>query len=50
MSLAAIASLFVFIAIVAVVAISGVVFKLARGDRTAGKEYREATPEEPEEY
>ena len=29
---------------------SGVVFKLARGDRTAGKEFHEATPEEPEEY
>ena len=36
--------------LLALALLSGVVFKLARGDRTAGKEYREATPEEPEEY
>ncbi|GMM93366.1 alanine/glycine:cation symporter family protein [Qipengyuania sp. MTN3-11] len=30
--------------------LSGVVFALARGNRTAGRTYTEATPEEPEEY
>ena len=36
--------------LLALALLSGVVFKLARGDRTAGKEFYEATPEEPEEY
>ena len=36
--------------LLALALLSGVVFKLARGDRTAGKEFHEATPEEPEEY
>ena len=30
--------------------LSGVVFKLARGDRKAGKDHLADTPEEPEEY
>ncbi|MAS85492.1 MAG: sodium:alanine symporter family protein [Erythrobacteraceae bacterium] len=30
--------------------LSGVVFALARGDRTAGKDFHADTPEEPEEY
>ncbi|MFU7529266.1 alanine/glycine:cation symporter family protein [Qipengyuania sp. ASV99] len=36
--------------LLALVLLSGVVFKLAQGDRTAGKDFREDTPEEPEEY
>ncbi|GGA00207.1 sodium:alanine symporter [Blastomonas marina] len=36
--------------ILAIALLSGVVFALSRGDRTAGKEYHEETPEEPEEY
>ncbi|SMQ63974.1 alanine or glycine:cation symporter, AGCS family [Altererythrobacter xiamenensis] len=36
--------------IVALVMLSGVVFALARGDRTAGKDFHADTPEEPEEY
>ena len=34
--------------LLALALLSGVVFKLARGDRTAGKEFHEATREEPE--
>jgi AGCS family alanine or glycine:cation symporter len=30
--------------------LSGVVFALARGDKTAGKDFHADTPEEPEEY
>jgi len=30
--------------------LSGVVFALARGNRTAGKDFHADTPEEPEEY
>lgn len=36
--------------LLALALLSGVVFKLAKGDRKAGKEYRSDTPEEPEEY
>ncbi|WPZ04201.1 alanine/glycine:cation symporter family protein [Blastomonas marina] len=36
--------------ILAIALLSGVVFALSRGDRTAGKDYHEETPEEPEEY
>ena len=36
--------------LLALALLSGVVFKLARGDRTAGKDHHAATPEEPEEY
>ena len=36
--------------LLALALLSGVVFKLARGDRTAGKTYTAETPEEPEEY
>ncbi|MGB3711259.1 MAG: alanine/glycine:cation symporter family protein [Erythrobacter sp.] len=36
--------------LLALALLSGVVFKLARGDRLAGKDHVEATPEEPEEY
>ncbi len=36
--------------LLALALLSGVVFKLARGDRTAGKDHREDTPEEPNEY
>ncbi len=36
--------------LLALALLSGVVFKLARGNRTAGKDHTEATPEEPEEY
>jgi len=36
--------------LLALALLSGVVFKLARGDRTAGKDYHADTPEEPEEY
>ena len=36
--------------ILAIALLSGVVFALSRGDRTAGKEYHEETPEEPKEY
>jgi len=36
--------------LLALALLSGVVFKLARGDRKAGKDYRADTPEEPEEY
>lgn len=36
--------------IFALALLSGVVFALSRGDRTAGKDHIEETPEEPEEY
>ncbi|WP_251567070.1 alanine:cation symporter family protein [Erythrobacter sp. 3-20A1M] len=36
--------------LLALMLLSGVVFKLARGDRTAGRDYHAQTPEEPEEY
>lgn len=36
--------------LLALVLLSGVVFKLAQGDKTAGKDYTAETPEEPEEY
>ncbi len=36
--------------LVALVLLSGVVFALARGERTAGKDFHADTPEEPEEY
>lgn len=36
--------------LLALALLSGVVFKLANGDRTAGKDHVSATPEEPEEY
>lgn len=36
--------------LLALALLSGVVFKLAQGDRTAGKDHFEDTPEEPEEY
>ena len=36
--------------LLALALLSGVVFKLARGDRTAGKDHHADTPEEPEEY
>jgi alanine or glycine:cation symporter, AGCS family len=36
--------------LVALVLLSGVVFALARGDKTAGKDFHAETPEEPEEY
>ena len=36
--------------LLALALLSGVVFKLAQGDKTAGKDYHAATPEEPEEY
>ncbi len=36
--------------LLALALLSGVVFKLARGDRTAGPDHHAATPEEPEEY
>ncbi|WP_375289220.1 alanine/glycine:cation symporter family protein [Qipengyuania sp.] len=36
--------------LLALALLSGVVFKLARGDRTAGKTHTSKTPEEPEEY
>lgn len=36
--------------LIALLLLSGVVFKLAKGDRTAGKDHHAATPEEPEEY
>ncbi len=36
--------------LLALALLSGVVFKLARGDRTAGPDYRVDTPEPPEEY
>ncbi|MFV0644763.1 MAG: alanine/glycine:cation symporter family protein [Sphingomonadaceae bacterium] len=36
--------------LLALALLSGVVFKLARGDKTAGKDYQAQTPEEPEEY
>ncbi len=36
--------------LLALALLSGVVFKLARGERTAGKDHHVATPEEPEEY
>ncbi|MDJ0979037.1 MAG: alanine/glycine:cation symporter family protein [Erythrobacter sp.] len=36
--------------LLALVLLSGVVFKLARGDKHAGKTYGKETPEEPEEY
>ena len=36
--------------LVALLLLSGVVFKLARGDRTAGRDFHRATPEEPNEY
>ena len=36
--------------LVALALLSGVVFRLARGERTAGKEFRRDTPEEPRDY
>ena len=36
--------------LLALALLSGVVFKLARGDKTAGKTHTADTPEEPEEY
>ena len=36
--------------LIALIMLSGVVFALSRGDRTAGKDYQADTPEEPEEY
>ncbi len=36
--------------LLALLLLSGVVFKLARGDRTAGPDFLADTPEEPEEY
>ncbi|MDG5749251.1 alanine/glycine:cation symporter family protein [Qipengyuania sp. XHP0207] len=36
--------------LLALALLSGVVFKLAKGERTAGKDHHVATPEEPEEY
>lgn len=36
--------------LLALALLSGVVFKLARGDRTAGRDHYRETPEEPEEY
>ena len=36
--------------LLALALLSGVVFKLAKGDRKAGKDYRADTPEEPNEY
>ncbi|WP_374408400.1 alanine/glycine:cation symporter family protein [Pelagerythrobacter sp.] len=36
--------------LLALALLSGVVFKLARGDRTAGRDFHQETPEEPEEY
>jgi AGCS family alanine or glycine:cation symporter len=36
--------------LLALLLLSGVVFKLAKGDRTAGKDYHKETPEEPDEY
>ncbi|MEC9067683.1 MAG: alanine/glycine:cation symporter family protein [Pseudomonadota bacterium] len=36
--------------LLALTLLSGVVFKLARGERNAGRDFRRETPEEPEEY
>ena len=36
--------------VIALLLLSGVVFAMSRGDRTAGKDFRADTPEEPEEY
>ena len=36
--------------LIALLLLSGVVFKLARGERTAGKDHLKETPEEPVEY
>ena len=36
--------------VLALALLSGVVFKLAKGDKTAGPTYTADTPEEPEEY
>ncbi len=36
--------------LLALALLSGVVFKLARGEKTAGKDFHADTPEEPEEY
>ena len=36
--------------LLALVLLSGVVFALSRGDKTAGKDFHAETPEEPEEY
>ena len=36
--------------LLALLLLSGVVFKLAQGDKTAGKDHRANTPEEPDEY
>ena len=36
--------------LLALALLSGVVFQLAKGNRTAGEDHVEATPEEPEEY
>ena len=36
--------------LLAIVLLSGVVFQMAKGNKTAGKDYHAETPEEPEEY
>ena len=36
--------------LLALALLSGVVFKLAKGDRTAGQDFGKETPEEPNEY
>ena len=36
--------------LLALLLLSGVVFALSRGDKTAGKDFHAETPEEPEEY
>ena len=36
--------------LLALMLLSGVVFALSRGDKTAGKTFTAETPEEPEEY
>ena len=36
--------------LLALLLLSGVVFKLAKGDKKAGKDFHAVTPEEPEEY
>ena len=36
--------------LLALALLSGVVFKLAQGDKKAGKDFHAKTPEEPEEY
>jgi AGCS family alanine or glycine:cation symporter len=36
--------------LLALALLSGVVFRLARGERSAGRDFTRETPEEPEEY